>query len=77
VEKRHVGWNYAAKRAAANLAFTSTGIIKENPIDWVSGIMSIGDYFLDRDMRGDSRTKILARLLIFATSIEKITRHGP
>jgi hypothetical protein len=36
VEKRHVGWNHAAKRAAANPSFTWTGISTGNPIDWVS-----------------------------------------
>lgn len=36
IEKRHVGWDHAAKRAAANPAFTWTGITTGNPIDWVS-----------------------------------------
>lgn len=36
IEKRHVGWDYAAKRAAANPTFTWTGITTGNPIDWVS-----------------------------------------
>jgi hypothetical protein len=35
VEKRHAIWDYAAKRAAANPAFTWTGITTGNPIDWV------------------------------------------
>ena len=33
--KRHIGWDHAAKRAAANSAFTWTGITSGNPIDWV------------------------------------------
>lgn len=36
IERRYVGWEYAANRATANPAFTWTGISSGNPIDWVS-----------------------------------------